>query len=401
MNVPHSNTENELSSTLQRQADQFARRGGHDLDITQVVSRAGEIRRGRRMRATMVMAAVVLAIAAPVGMTVLDDNPTKQIQPAPQPAPQPNLSPITINGLKAGDKPTAGYAEAGRLQPGDVSNSLGTGQEPAALARVGEDFLIGFQDETGELVARYVTADGVVGEDQPASYGFGVSSGGDTAAIVRPDGTVIAYQDRGTKQIPVGQIPAAGGYTVSGILGNDCSPGGDCTVYVSTNDEDPKLWSIVAGSAPQLVSQGLRGAVDVTFEYTAGFVSVSDDGSCSEVRDGGEVTLWKTCDNSFVAFSPSRKYLLGKPAYFDGLGVGALTILDAPSGSVILDLETVKGATITSMTWEDEDHVLATIIEDNAWALVRIGLDGNREYALGPISTGDVDRPPFFIAGQR
>jgi len=396
-----SGPENELSSTLQRQAEQFARRGGHDLDLDQVVSRAGEIRRGRRMRATMVMAAVVLAIAVPVGVTVIGDDPTKQVQPAPQPTPQPDLSPLTIKGLETGDKPATGYAEAGRLQPGDISNSLPDGQEPAELARVGEDFLVGFQDETGELVARYLTVDGVVGEDLPASYGFGVTPGGETAAIVQPDGTVIAYQDHGTKQVQVGKIPAAGSYTLSAVLGSDCSPGGDCTVFVSTTDEDPKLWAIAVGSDPRVVFKGLRGAVGVTYEFTAGYVSVSDDGSCSEVRDGGDGVLWKTCDNRFVAFSPGAKYLIGTGPYGSGLGDAQLTILDAPSGKVILDLTTAEGATITTMTWEDDDHVLATIIEDNTWAVVRIGLDGEREYALGPISTGDDLRSPFFIADQR
>jgi len=398
MSGPSTNPENDLSSTLARQAEQFARRGGADLDLAQVVSRAGEIRRGRRMRATMAMAAVVLAVAVPVGVTVLNDPTTPG---GIVPAIQPDNSPITLAGLETGDKPDGGYAEAGRLQPGSLDNSLPDGQEPAELAQVGEDFLIGYQDDQGELVARYITFDGVVGTDVPASYGFGVSPGGGTAAVVGPDGTVVAFQDRGTKQVEVGQVPAAGSYTVSGIRGRDCSPGGDCTVYVSTNDEDPKLWAVAPGTAPRVVHPGLQGAASLSNQLVAGNVSVTSDGSCSQVRNDGDEVQWETCESSLVAFSPGGRHIAAKPAYYDGLGVGQLTILDAQDGARVLDLRTVDGATITSTTWDGDDHILATITEKGAWAVVRFSLDGNRELALGPIITTDDLRPPFFLAGQR
>lgn len=400
MTGPSNSPENDLSSALSRQAEQFARRGGHDLDLTQVVSRAGEIRRGRRMRATMVMAAVALAIAVPVGVTVVNDGPTRPEQLLP--ADQPDFSAITLDGLASGDRPAVGYAQAGRLQPGDLPNSLPAGQEPADLAAVGEDFLIGFQDDSGDLVARYVTADGVVGEDRPARYGFGVTADGSTAAIVQPDGTVVAYQDGGT-QVVVGQVPAAGSFGVAGIRGNDCSPGGDCTVFVSTNDEDPKLWAVSPGISPNTIYRGLRGAVGLSAEYVAGYVSVSqtEAASCSEVRGLDAETLWKTCDRSLATFSPDGRHLLGRGPFLSGTGDGQLTVFEAATGEVVLDLTTEPDAVITAITWEGEDHVLATVLEKGTWALVRISLNGGREVALGPITAADDVRAPFLVAGQR
>ena len=83
MNGPGNNPVNDrdLTTTLNRRADDFARLGGNDLDLSQVVSRAGEIRRGRRMRASMMMAAVVVAVAVPVGITVIgsDSNHPHQL----------------------------------------------------------------------------------------------------------------------------------------------------------------------------------------------------------------------------------------------------------------------------------------------------------------------------------
>src|SRR5690606_21313117 len=96
MNGPTHTPENELTATLRRQADRYAAAGGTDLGLDQVLSRAGEIRRGRRMRATMVMAAVVVALAVPVGITTLGNDPTKPKTPTPAAA--PDGSSISLDG---------------------------------------------------------------------------------------------------------------------------------------------------------------------------------------------------------------------------------------------------------------------------------------------------------------
>src|SRR5690242_4049212 len=75
--------DNELTSTLTREAERFSATHPAGLSMETVMERAGEIRRGRRMRATMVMAAVVLAIAVPVGATVLNNGSNRETPPGP------------------------------------------------------------------------------------------------------------------------------------------------------------------------------------------------------------------------------------------------------------------------------------------------------------------------------
>lgn len=403
--------ENDLSNTLSRKADEFARRGGAGLDLAQVVSRAGEIRRGRRMRASMAMAAVVLAVAVPVGITVISNDPTTTEKPSP--AAPVDTSALTTAGLRTGEPPASGYAWAGRLQPGNYAAPLADGEEIGDLARVGDDFMIGVRDDSGDLVARYVTLDGVVGVERPANYGFGVSADGRIGAIVQPDGTVVAYQQRGAQQVVVGRVDQGSGFTVIAVQGTTCARGGDCTVYLSSKGEDPKVWMVSPGTEPSWVHSGLLGASDVTQAgEVAGPISITADGSCSEVRSStepgpqnnpalGRMALFQTCDYSLVMFSPDDRHLLARGPYQSGMGDGQLAVLDARTGRVLLDLRTVQDATITSVTWEDDAHLLATITENGTWALVRIALDGEREFALPPVAASDDLRPPFFIAGQR
>ena len=84
----------DLGTRLDLRADDFDRLGGTELDLQQVLARAGEIKRGRRLRATMVMAACVLAIAVPTLIASVGRGGDK-VQPAPPH--QADSSPITAS----------------------------------------------------------------------------------------------------------------------------------------------------------------------------------------------------------------------------------------------------------------------------------------------------------------
>jgi hypothetical protein len=389
--------ENDLSSTLQRQAEQFARRGGHDLDLAQVVSRAGEISRGRRMRATMVMAAVVLAVAAPVGVTVLGNDPTdpRKVDPAAV----PDYSTITLDGLEPGNAPATGYAANGEIHDGAMTVGLGEGGEPRALARIDGGFLVARQTPDGDLSASFIGVNRAFpARSWPTTGSFAVSAEGNVGAFVQPDGWVRVIQDQGDGVYGFGDLPGDG-FQVVGIDGEDCSDTGDCTVYVQTKDENPKLWAVSATAEPTEVHPGMIGAVGITDDLVAGQVSYSGDGSCSEVRTRDNAPLWKTCDYRFSSFSPSGGLLLGAQAYGDGLGDGQLSVLDARTQQVVLDLKTDDGTHITSATWEDDDHILATVFGNGRWSVIRFALNGAREYALSPVAGEDTE-PPFLVASH-
>jgi len=408
MNNPGNNPMNDhdLTNALKQRADDFVRLGGHDMDLAGVLSRAGEIRRGRRMRASIVMAAVALAIAVPVGVVAIgDDNPGNP-EPGPAvtstPTPTPNTDRISFDGLKTGKAPATGYRIGDQLYAD--GQALGhTDSASSFLARINGGFLIGGANDSVGFIADDGSA---LDKTWPFSGGFAVSPEGNVGAFVEPDGTVIAVQDGGSRQFDLGKAPAVGGeasWIIAAVTGENCSgrseePG--CTVYLNNNGTDAVIAKIQPNRDPILVYPELQRLADVEDHgWAAGTTSVSDTGSCSAVLDKTDTEIWKTCDYSFGSFSPNGKYLLAGPAYRDGSGDGSLAVIypalkSSDPASIVVDLKTADGALVYQATWEDSSHVLAVVFKGDEWAVVRIGMDGSRELALPVIQgTGDFISP--------
>lgn len=388
----------DLSRSLARHADQFARRGGSELQIDQVLARAGEIRRGRRMRATLVMAAVVAAIVVPVGILSVGSDPGE----VPSPAAPPDTSALVLDGLDTGATPKIGYAVDHEWRGPDGTVDLsGLADEVVEVAPLDGGLLVATQNtDSGELTANVVDEDGVIiGEARSMDWGFSVSEGGNVGAFVQPDGTPVVVQDGGRESYELPQIPRGSGFAPVAVTGEDCAPRAEntaCAVWVISRGEQPETW--VSGTAGDAVTArpAFRTVTDVLDgELVAGITDVSDSGSCSTVElFDQESPQWTTCEHRFLAFSPDGRRLLASAAYADGLGDSQVAILDAGSGDVELDLSTGQGGTITQMVWEDDSHLLAKVYEEGRWAILRIGLDGSREFAVPPV-TGfeDVDSP--------
>lgn len=412
MSRPENNAENDLSTTLKRQADEFARRGGHDLELAQVVSRAGEIRRGRRMRASMVMAAVVVAIAVPVGITVIGDNPNTP-KPGPpiatNPTQAPNTDRIGVNGLRTGELPALGYFEAGTLHHGGAEIPVGNGGEVRGIARMNGGFLVSRQavDGSGDLTATFFGDDqeAAPGESWPLSGGFAVSTDGNVGAFVEPNGTVVVVQDAGALHYELGRLSAPGSPTwdVGAVTGENCSGRSEetgCTVYVNDRNAQQGFYSITDHGTVVSLQRSITSLNAAHGDLLAGIISVSDDGSCSAVTTTADTTRWSTCKEQLLAFSPDGRHLLGAQAYGDGLGDNQLVVLDAKNGHPVLDLSVEDGFTIRTATWEDDDHLLALVSTGNKYAVIRFALDGDRELALAVKSGIDDLSPPFLIPGS-
>lgn len=393
----------QLTRALNEKAERFAQRHAHDLSVDGVLARAGEIRRGRRMRATMAMAAVVIALAVPVGITVTrqhDDNPN-----TPVPAPQVDHSAIGLTDLTVGKAPNDGYLHEGRLHRGSIDLRLAQGDAITSLARIDGGYLIALSDEEGNRTASFVGDEGRrLEKTWPLEGEFAVSAGRGVGAFTEPDGTVIAIQDGGSRYSELPSIPAGSGFDTIAVDGESCSGRGEqesCRVFVASNGEKPATWVSVQGeTASELINPD---ALVLTAwgrgDLRAWRTEVTDTGSCSEVTDGLR-DQWQTCDNTLLAFSPDGSRVLGTNAYRDGIGDGQLSILDAGTGKVELDLHTVRGAFINRMFWEDDEHVLATVFENGQWAVIRIGLDGDREYALAPVGGSDEVSPAYVTAAR-
>lgn len=399
------NPAHDLSQTLARQADRFTEAGGSPLELDQVLSRAGEIRRGRRMRATMVMAAVAVAVAVPVGISTLtNDDPTRTpVQPAASTPPAPG--PIRIDGLKSGSLPAQGYYQAGTLHYGDVEIPVGKGGEVRGLTRINGGFLVERQSSSGDLAVTFLGDDREAGPDKswPTDGGVAVSPDGNVGAFVQPDGTVVAVQDAGARYFEIAKIPTGSGFVAGAVTGENCSGRSEeaqCVVFVNERDETNKVWAVSPFEGAADAATKLRSVNDFDEGRTAGIDSVTDTGSCSAVEGVDGQTLWSTCEEQLKSFSPDGRHLLGVQAYGDGLGDSQLVVLDADTGQKAIDLRVAAGVTLRTIAWEDDDHVLALVADGNRFAVIRFGLDGSRELAL-PISTGvDETSPPFLVPGD-
>jgi len=409
MSGPMNNPMNdhELTNALKQRADDFARLGGHDMDLAQVVSRAGEIRRGRRMRASIVMAAVALAIAVPVGVVAIgDDNasnpepgplvtstPTPTESPTPDPTPTKlDDSPLVLGDLPQGEAPALAYTVDGEIRGGPAGPiTTFQGQRLWGLAQLNGGFLVTHQDKDYNMVVSFVDDQGTEGQTWPIdNYGLIVSPEGNVGVFGQPDGTIVAVQDGGSRWYELSKIPGndAGVDPIS-ISGENCSdrsatPG--CTVIVKTYISTTQAWQTqngpVATRLPEPYSKYV-GLSSVSRQGdSAGYVSIDEiqPGSCSAVFDPTGTRLFKTCDYSFDEFSPDGTHILATTPYRDGEYLPNVAVLDL-DGKVVLDLH----GKVMYTRWEDNDHVLVSIGDGTGKsAVIRIGLDGHREYALAP-----------------
>jgi hypothetical protein len=399
MNTPHD----DLTRSLEREADQFARRGGTTLEIGQVLDRAGEIRRGRRMRATMVMAACVLAIAVPTVLVAVNRDTTHE--PTPAPAPKVDTSPLTLGDLKTGASPKTGWFQ-GEIWHGADGRESQVTQGPKArvtdVARIGDAFLFATSDQTGQRANLVPPASDEAGTVQswPMEGGFAVSGGGHVAAFVQPDGTPIVVQDSGRTTYAMPKIPRGSGFDAVAVTGEDCKESAaneGCTVWVTTSGQKPENWVSTSHGFADNAPGDFRAVADVNNGgRVAGMTSLGDADSCSAVKDSDGKELWSTCTHQFESFSPDGKLLSAYPAYFDGAGSSEVAVLDASDGSMLVDLHTVRDAVVYQVTWEDDSHLLAAVGEGTRAAVLRIGLDGSREYAVAP-ETAEPYLSPFHL----
>jgi hypothetical protein len=409
MNGPTNDPMNhpELTSTLNKRADDFARLGGHDLDLAQVVSRAGEIRRGRRMRASMAMAAVAIAVAVPVGVTVLGNDPTR-VDPTPAPtstptAVQTNHDPISLDGLTQGDMSLLGVESHAAISYRTDRLPLGPGGEVRDIAQVQGGFLVVRSDDQGTRTVSFLGDDGTspdltwpIGDG-----GIAVSPEGNVGAFVEPDGTVRVVQDAGSRNFAITQIKSAGALEAGAVLGENCSgrsESAQCVVFVNDLGENQQVLAVSYGEGAARASTKLQRVTDAHGTELIGIKSVSDGGSCSalESLDGG-AELWSTCEFQLQKFSPDGTHVLGVQAYGDGLGDTRLAVLDASDGQAVLDLAVADGVTLYALAWEDDAHVLAVAGKGSTYELIRFSLDGNRQLVVGPENGADDVTPPLRI----
>lgn len=384
----------QLHHDLERDARRFDTLGGRELGLEEVLGRARGIRRRRRATTLAAAAAVVAAIAVPGALLTRTHEHT-----APDPARRlPTIERIGLATLPVGARPATGWLQD-RTWHASGGDTVRVPAGARAVAALGDGVVAALTDDTGESTAVVVRGDGGLDRLGPMSGGLATSPKGGVVAFVGPRSVTAVQDGTETTETSLGGLDRGPdtSYDAVAVSGEDCRNGHPCAVFVNDVGAHPHVTAAVTATADLAAIPRIRTLTGVSTDgLLAGITKVTDDGTCSEVQRGG-TALWRTCDARLLAFTPDGRHLLGSSAYADGLGDTALKTFDARTGRPGLDLSTEDGATITQMRWEDDEHLLAVVQQDQRWGVLRIGLDRTVEYAVAPVAGSSDDPSPFLL----
>ena len=397
------NSDDHLYRALQQQADQIQE---GPLTMSDIKGKARSIQR-RRNLAAMAGAAAVVAVLAPIGVIAMnngDNNPippsssgtptTTPSTPTPSETPPAGTVDLIVAGASDGAAPQVSWLQGKTLH-------TYSGQT-FDLGRVYHDVVAwhGGWLAIGNGGAVEIAGDGSITRNFDGGYRFAVGVDG-TQLTWFEDGKLMtgipSGMGEGTQSvdIPSGSHADPIGYVSTGqVVFNQNDPNGDSSVWVTDFQGNPQRLqhAIKAGGTSQTT-----GVVSVE-------TSISDYGSCWEVRDlsAGSVVA-KTCDFTLGQFSADGKYVIGWPAYMDGLGPREVAILDAKTLKPVVSYfapNSTAGWISQSVFDGDNPELIATVFEANAWHLVRLGLDGSIQSVADPVPSQDETQPELWLVSR-
>ncbi len=400
--------ETRLSRVLHDRAGDVS---GSPLGLDDVRRSARAIRR-RRRAVTGLVAAAVVAVAVPVGLTAAGGPDADR--PVPPAATSPSGGPTT-----ASDTPTATPTAAGRRDVRPLTVEGAPAGEPAKIGYLRGSTYVG-PDRKQDLPAAYDTVAPYRGgwlavqRRQGTPYvveidasGTVVSSqkGGDRI-VVSDDGVEVSWVADGRIFLDTTNGHSESPQSIALPKGADASPVGFIgagSVIARVGGPDPSFWVTDFSTHQEL--QGHLLAVTATNEQR-GLLGVetsynhNDGTSCWAVRTnrGGDREP-KSCDWTVTSFSTDGAHLVGYPSGVDGLGSPVVALADAGTFDVTMRFEREGNGdtSVSDVAWEDASHVLASLYEKGTWHLVRLGLDGGIE-TLDDAPGAPEDSPFHFAA---
>ena len=406
-----------LRDALRSRADQLG--DASPLSLDDVKGRARGIRR-RRAAVTGLAAAAVLSIAVPAGIAVSDRVGTaREVDPAatpsatatadsatPDPTPVPGAPrsiALTVEADEVSYAPEVPYLYDGAIVLPDGSE-VPVAADYQALATVGDDWAAIRNDE-GRFFVDLLDADGTVTGTEPSTWSLASSRDGSVVAwatpggglmTVTPDAAPMPFGDPGT--LPGGNLEPVE------VVGSDScvenAADGGCVVFFNSEDVGKQsAWSAGADGTVTAFPDLLELGGTAPDGSVSGLVSVSDTGSCSVVlgRDGAE-QLWDTCDHTLGRFSPDGRYVIGHPAYQDGIGDGSVAILDARTGDLLTEAtNSMKHQSfINNVVWDTDNTLLLTVFEEGSWSLMRMTAAGELTTVRGDLGS-NMDEVPLVL----
>lgn len=401
--------EDQVHDALHRRADRVQRA---PFDVTDVRTRARRIQR-RRTATVVAGVAAVLAIAVPVGVTMVGSAQRSDVPPAPQPPPAVASGTIRVDARSAPVEGGPGVPMINVVEPtfvdGDESIPLPDAYD--SLVPYGDGWIATVNVE-GDQTVQVLDADfrPVDGNGRPTT-GLTVSADESRIAWAEYDGSRWVVVDRaadGSREDRRTELPPApedARVTTVGFVS-------DTEVLASRTDPvDYSLSTfVVDGSGASDLPGVVRPwAASAATGMAAGVTRVkADNSSCSAVVDARARTgepLWSTCEHTLVSFSPDGAYVVGFASYLTGDGSPTLAILDAATGQEVIDFDLVgprlgiRG--IHEVAWEDDGSMLATLVSGSDQFVVRLGLDGTVERVDVDLSGVDPDVVPIKFAASQ
>ncbi len=305
---------------------------------------------------------------------------------------------LDVSNLPTGEPPALVWSErtkSGTTIHGPAGDTPVDGQV-VAVAPMGSGYVVQGSDPKrpgGLPLTRWVGADGVPGHSTwHTGYGLGVSDLGRVVAFTVRRGGVRVIDEEGDRVLAMSSVPSkevAAPALVSGEYCKEDATSNGCSVIVNSTRRSTSWYvtshGIVDSTGFKQVSAG-RG------RWTGGITEITDTGTCSEMRKR-QRARWSTCRHRFSDISPSKRHVLGLPAYGDGFGPMDLTLISMREGTSVRQWTSSRAgdsATYFDEVWEDSQHVLVVTYQDRKWAVVRLGLDGSMEYAVAPRRGSDL-----------
>jgi hypothetical protein len=401
-------TNDPIGDALRRKADEV---GDHDhpLDLDDVKGRARGIRR-RRLAVSGLAAAAVLAVATPFG-AALDHRVTGVPAPAASgpttpdagdPAPRDGV--LTNQVDAEGRPPGIPYLLDGTIHTTD-GEKIPVEGDYAELVALGDGWVA--SDYAAGTVDVLDASGGITRTDE-ATGPLAVSRDGTVAAYATPRGELMTVAVDSPAGDPRLLRLEAGGtapervqpVAVQGSGSCEAADGDGCAVFFNgEQDLVPQAFSSTSGGVTEAIGN-LRELGGVSIEGpVTGTTSVTDDGSCSAMWDRAGDEAWTTCDHTLGRFSPDGRYVVGHPAYLDGLGDPSVAILDVASGEVVAQWQSTANsqALINSAAWDTDGTLLATVWEEDTWSLMRMSPDGSLRTVLADLG-GDIEDVPLHLA---
>jgi len=399
------NSDDHITRALHQQADQIQT---GPLTMSDIKGKARSIQR-RRTLATVAGAAAVVAIIAPVGIIAMNNGDKKAEPPiatnsgtptptTPTETPAPGTVDLVVAGAPDGSAPLVPWLTGRTLHSsGDQTFGLGHVYRDVVAWHGGWLAIDGQTDE--------IAGDGSIVRSFDGGYRFAVGV----------DGTELTWFEYGDA-VPgklVTGIPSGMGEGTQSVdvpANSSVDPigyvSGGTVVFNQTDaNGDSSAWVTDFQGAPQRLNHVIKaGGTSETTGVVSVETSISDDGSCWEVRnlDAGSKVA-ETCDYSLGQFSADGKYVIGWPAYADGLGPRQVAILDATTLKPVVSYmapASTAGWVSNAVFDGDSPQVIAVVFEDNAWHLTRLGLDGSIENVADPVASSDETQPELWLVSR-